>query len=96
VQQVREPVAALAPVGDCPEGPGNCEGTVSEPIEKITLHVPRSEDGETEFARVADILDHLATMYAYNDYIYGFLVTRANDARQIDKVMAGCKVMPCG
>jgi hypothetical protein len=58
-----------------------------EPIEVLTLHVPRSEDGETEFARVADILDHLATTYAWDPYVYGFLICRASEARKIDHVM---------
>jgi hypothetical protein len=59
---------------------------VTEPTEKITLHVPRSTDGETEFARVADILDHLATQYAWEPYVYGFLITRASEARCVDRV----------
>lgn len=56
-------------------------------IEKITLHVPRSEDGETEFARIADILDHLATTYGWHPYAYGFLLTRAEEARKIGKLI---------
>lgn len=55
-------------------------------IEKMTLHVERSDDGETEFARVADILDHLATQYAWEPYVYGFLITRASEARCVDRV----------
>lgn len=41
-------------------------------MEKLTLHVPRSEDGRTEFSRIADILDHLATGYAWEPNVYGF------------------------
>lgn len=55
--------------------------------EILTLHVPRSDDGETEFARLADILDHLATTYAWHPYAHGFLITRAEEARKIDQVM---------
>lgn len=61
--------------------------------EVITLHVPRSDDGRTEFARVADILDHLATLEAWHPDAYAFLVTRANDAREIDRVYE--EVMGC-
>lgn len=66
---------------------------MNEPIEILILHVPRSPDGETEFAHVADILDHLATLYAWHPYVHGFLVTRANNARQCDKMMT--KEVPC-
>lgn len=59
---------------------------MSEPIEKITLHVPRSTDGRTEFARIADVLDYLATTYGWHPDAYGFLVTRAYEARCIDSV----------
>lgn len=59
---------------------------MSEPIEKITLHVPRSADGRTEFARIADVLDHLATTYGWHPDAYGFLITRASEARCIDGV----------
>lgn len=55
--------------------------------EILTLHVPRSDDGETEFARLADIFDHLATTYAWHPYAYAHLLTLANDARKIDQVM---------
>lgn len=55
-------------------------------MERIELFVPRSEDGRTEFARVADILDHLATTYAWHPDVHGFLVTRAADARNIDSI----------
>lgn len=55
-------------------------------METLTLHVPRSPDGLTEFARVADILDHLATLEAWHPEVYAFLITRANEARQIDAV----------
>lgn len=58
--------------------------------EVITLHVPRSDDGETEFARIADVLDHLATLYAWHPYAYAHLLTLANNARKIDQVM-GCE-----
>lgn len=59
---------------------------MSEPLEVLTLHVPRSDDGRTEFSRVADILDHLATLYGWEPNVYGFLITRAHDARNIDAV----------
>lgn len=58
-------------------------------MEKLTLHVPRSEDGRSEFSRVADILDHLATGYAWEPNVYGFLITRAEEARKIDSVYEG-------
>lgn len=58
-------------------------------MEKLTLHIPRSEDGRTEFARIADILDHLATGYAWEPHVYGFLITRAAEARKIDAVYEG-------
>ena len=54
-------------------------------LEVLVLHVPLSEDGNSEFARVADILDHLATMYAWHPECYAFLLTRANEARAIDQ-----------
>lgn len=59
---------------------------MTEPIEIITLHVPRSPDARTEFGRVADILDHLATTYGWHPDVFGFLVSRASEARNMDRV----------
>lgn len=56
------------------------------PIRHYDLHVPISEDGRTTFSEVADILDHLATLYAWHPDCYGFLVTRASEARQVDSI----------
>lgn len=56
------------------------------PLKRFDLHVPISEDGRTTFAELGDILDHLATLYAWHPDAYGFLVTRASEARQVDSV----------
>ncbi len=52
----------------------------------LDLHVPTSDDGRTTFVEVADVLDHLATLYAWHPDVYGFLITRACEARQIDSI----------
>lgn len=54
----------------------------------LTLHVETSPDGNTQFTVVADVLDHLATLWAWHPEVYGFLITRANEARQIDQKLA--------
>ena len=48
----------------------------------LDLHVPTSDDNATTFAEVGDILDHLATLYAWHPEVYAFLITRALQARQ--------------
>lgn len=55
-------------------------------LKHLDLHVPMSADGRTTFSEAADILDHLATMYAWHPDVYGFFLTRALQARQIDSV----------
>ncbi len=55
-------------------------------IVRYTLDVPRSEDGRTTFAEVADILDHLATVFGWHSDAHAFLVTRADQARAIDRI----------
>ena len=55
-------------------------------LKRFDLYVPVSEDGWTTFAEVADVLDHLATLYAWHPDVYGFLITRACEARQIDSI----------
>lgn len=53
--------------------------------EIITLHVERSDDGETEFARVADILDALALYYAWEPNVRAYLEGLVKSARQLDQ-----------
>lgn len=53
---------------------------------RFDLYVPISDDGKTTFAEVADILNHLATLYAWHPDVHGFLTVRANDARKIDQI----------
>lgn len=53
---------------------------------RFDLYVPISDDGRTTFSEVSDILEHLATLYAWHPDCYGFLVTRAHEARQIDTI----------
>lgn len=53
---------------------------------RFDLYVPISDDGRTTFSEVSDILEHLATLYAWHPDVYGFFVTRAHEARQIDTV----------
>lgn len=53
---------------------------------RFDLYVPISDDGRTTFSEVSDILEHLATLYAWHPDCYGFLVTRAHEARMIDTI----------
>lgn len=55
-------------------------------LKHFDLHVPISEDGRTTFAEVADILDHLATVYAWHPDVTVFLLLATAEARQIDAV----------
>lgn len=53
----------------------------------IDWHVEVSDDAETEFGFVADVLDHFAQLMAFDPYVHGFLITRAEEARKIEIVM---------
>jgi hypothetical protein len=53
---------------------------------RFDLYVPMSDDGLTEFAAIGDILDHLATLWAWHPDVHAFLITRAEQARAIDRV----------
>lgn len=53
-------------------------------LKHFDLHVPISEDGRTTFAEVADILDHLATMYAWHPDVHAWFTHYALRARSID------------
>lgn len=71
------------------------------PLKHFDLHVPISEDGRTTFAEVADILDHLATVYAWHPDVHAFLNDCTTDARGKDrayeeagKFYALCKPRP--
>ena len=55
-------------------------------LNRMILDVPTSEDGRTTFSDIADILDHLATVYAWHPDVHAFLLVRASDAREIDGV----------
>jgi hypothetical protein len=44
-----------------------------------------SDDAVSEFDTVACILDALADRFAWNPYLYGFLITRAHQARMIEE-----------
>lgn len=61
-------------------------------MEEITLHVPRSEDGNGEFARIADILDVLATMYGWHPQAHDFLLGACSEARNLD--LSGAEEKP--
>jgi hypothetical protein len=54
-------------------------------LKHFDLHVPISEDGRTTFAEVADILDHLATLYAWHPDVHAHLLVGANGARVLDR-----------
>lgn len=54
-------------------------------LKHFDLHVPISEDGRTTFAEVADILDHLATVYAWHPQVHGFLLDCSGDGRHLDR-----------
>lgn len=55
------------------------------PILHLDLHVPKSEDGKGTFAEVADILDHLTTIYAWHPYVHMFLTAATKGARELDQ-----------
>lgn len=54
------------------------------PLKHFDLHVPISEDGRTTFAEVADILDHLATVYAWHPDVHVWFLAGAAFAREKD------------
>lgn len=61
-------------------------GETNMGLSRMILDVPTSEDGRTTFSDIADILDHLATVYAWHADVHAFLLIRAQDAREADRV----------
>lgn len=58
---------------------------MSTQVVAFELHVPVSDDGQSDFAVIADLLDALSDRFAYNSYAYAFLLTRAEEARKIEE-----------